>query len=366
MNAKNSWRFFLLLILLLSSCGSPPPMGTSQTPSTPAPSEVEVPASTLTPHEAEIATLRSLERLDEYPLYTMRYIGTYPGRASTSSEPDDLSQPVVASAQTSCPVTWGCSLFAALGEEENRLFGRNFDWRFSPALLLFTNPLDGYASVSMVDIEYLGFAGSLSQNLTDLPLEKRRALLNAPSIPFDGMNEKGLAVGMAAVPAEKMPHDPQKKTLDELEVIREILDHARTVDEAIEIMRRYNIDMGSVPIHYLIASSSGESALVEFYQGEMVVFRNESPWQVATNFLLASTNGKTWGQCWRYDLIEQRIQESEGRISSHDALHLLKDVAQESTQWSILYNMTSGDLEVVMGRNYSGTSHTFQMKQSIR
>ena len=52
-----------------------------------------------------------------------------------------------------------CSLFAALGDPENRLFGRNFDWRYSPALLLFTDrPAGGgYASVSMVDIAYLGF-----------------------------------------------------------------------------------------------------------------------------------------------------------------------------------------------------------------
>jgi penicillin V acylase-like amidase (Ntn superfamily) len=116
--------------------------------------------------------------------------------------------------------------------------------------------------------------------LTDIPLEERRALLDAPSMPFDGMNEKGLAVGMAAVPPGDMPYDPWKTTLNELEVIREILDHAATVDEAIDILGSFNIDMGEVPIHYLIASASDGSALVEFYRGEMVVFRNESPCQV--------------------------------------------------------------------------------------
>jgi hypothetical protein len=175
------------------------------------------------------------------------------------------------------------------------------------------------------------------------------------------MNEKGLAIGMAAVPAEDMPFDPQKKTLDELEVIREVLDHAGTVDEAIEIFGNYNIDMGSVPIHYLIASVSGDSAVVEFYKGEMVVFRNELPWQVATNFLLASANGNTHGQCWRYDLISRRLQELEGQIYSPDALYLLKDVSQDNTQWSILYHMNSGDLEVVMSRNYSETIHSFHL-----
>jgi hypothetical protein len=217
----------------------------------------------------------------------------------------------------------------------------------------------------MVDIEYLGFEGDLSRNLTDLPLEERRALLDAPSLPFDGMNEKGLAIGMAAVPPGDVPPDPQKKTLDELEVIREILDHAGTVEEAIEILGSYNIDMGSVPIHYLIASASGESAVVEFYRGEMVVFHNKSTWQVATNFLLASTNGNAKGQCWRYDLIEQRLNEHDGRLSSRDAFHLLEDVSQDITQWSIVYDMTTGKLDVVMGRDYSGKPHTFHLEGSV-
>jgi hypothetical protein len=253
-----------------------------------------------------------------------------------------------------------------LGDEENRLYGRNFDWRFSPALLLFTVPQDGYASVSMVDMEYLGFEGDHSRNLTDLPLEERQAFLNAPSLPFDGMNEKGLAVGMAAVPAEDMPFDSQKKTIDHLEVIREILDHAGTVDEAIDIFGSYNIDMGNVPLHYLIASTSGNSALVEFYKGEMVVFRNESTWQIATNFLLASTNGNAQGQCWRYDLINQRLKELEGQVSSEDAFQLLEDVSQDNTQWSIVYHMTSGDLEIIMGRGYSTEAHIFHLAQTTR
>ncbi len=356
MNAKTFWQL-IVLTLLLASCS----LQTLQP--TPLPTSLPDPNHTLT--EEETATLNSLEQVDDYPLYTMHYIGTYPGQVR-SYGPANLSQPNIASAQTGCRATWGCSLFAALGDEEDRLLGRNFDWHFSPALLLFTDPADSYASVSMVDIEYLGFEGDLSRDMTDLPLEERRSLLDAPSLPFDGMNEKGLAVGMAAVPKEDMPNDPQKRTLDELEVIREILDHAATVDEAIDILGRYNIDMGSVPIHYLIASASGDSALVEFYQGKMVVFRNEAPWQTATNFLLASTNGNAQGQCWRYDLINRRLNEYEGQISSQDALQLLEDVSQDITQWSIVYHMIGGDIEIVMGRDYSGTIHTFQLEQSVR
>lgn len=350
---KYKIMLMIALVFFLASCAAPSPTPTLS------------PAPTPTGLDDETATLQSLEQVDEYPLYTMHYYGTYMGQAH-SAEPADLSAPTVDSAQKSCPIAWGCSLFAAIGDENNRLFGRNFDWNFSPALLLFTDPADGYASVSMVDIEYLGFAGERSRNLTGLTLEERRALLDAPSLPFDGMNEMGLAIGMAAVPAEDMPHDPQKESIGELGVIREILDHAATVDEAIAILGNYNIDMGEVPIHYLIASASGESAVVEFYRGEMVVFRNQSPWQVATNFPLASTNGNAQGQCWRYDLIEERLTTLDGRISYTDALGLLGDVSQDITQWSIVYGMTSGEVHVVMGRGYSQDAHTFHLSHATR
>lgn len=349
----NGVRCILIsLALLLTSCS----LQTLQP--TPLPTPLPDPNNIFT--DEEEATLNSLEQVDDHPLYTMHYIGSYPSRAH-SYKPTTLIKSTLASAQTSCNVTWACSLFAVLGDEDNRLFGRNFDWHFSPALLLFTDPPDGYASVSMVDIEYLGFEGDRSRNLTNLPLAELRGLLDATSLPFDGMNEKGLAVGMAAVPAEDMPYDSQKQTIGELDVIREILDHAGTVDEAIEVLGRYNIDMGDVPIHYLVASASGDSAVVEFYKGRMVVFRNEAPWQIATNFLLASTNGNEQGQCWRYDLLDQRLGEQDGKVSYKDALHLLDDVSQDITQWSIVYHMTSGKVHIVMGQACSGTIHTFQL-----
>jgi hypothetical protein len=355
----------LVALVLLTGCApalstprpSPPPTSTISSPGDPAFSD------------DEIATLSSLEQIDDYPLYTLHYSGDYPAPplASASSSPAGPASAVTANA---CPALWGCSLFATLGDPGLRLYGRNFDWRFSPAVLLFTDPPDGYASVSMVDIEYLGFAGSRGEGLTDLPLSQRRALLGAVNLPFDGMNEKGLAIGMAAVPSgEKVP-DPDKKTIDQLAVMREILDHAATIDEAVDILSRYNIDMSYIPLHYLIATAAGDSVLVEFYRGEMVVFRNEEPWQVATNFLVASTGGDTQGQCWRYDRITQRLQEAGGRLAISDALALLAGVAQEdpqgqaSTQWSVVYDMTGGAVSVIMDRKYGDGPHTLRLDVS--
>jgi len=198
--------------------------------------------------DEQVATLRSLEQVDNYPLYTMHYYGPYEQRVALTEGGTRL-----AGAELSClrlpapPPGWACSLFAALGDADKPLYGRNFDWEYSPAVLLFTNPPDGHASVSMVDIAYLGFGAAKAEELTDSPLVERRGLLNAPFLPFDGMNERGLAVGMAAVPPGQMRPDPHKESIGSLMVIRRILDHASTVDEAVAMLQSYNIDMRGGP-----------------------------------------------------------------------------------------------------------------------
>jgi hypothetical protein len=312
--------------------------------------------------DEEVATLRSLKKIDDYPLYTMHYYGSYDqGWISTSNDRDVLKVDLVNPELPAWPTTWACSLFAALGDADNRLYGRNFDWEHSPAILLFTNPPDGYASVSMVDMAYLGFSGTRADTIIDLPLIELEALLNAPFIPFDGMNEQGLVVGMAAVPPGDMLPDPDKETVDSVMIIRLMLDLASNVDEAVAILESYNIDMGvGPPIHYLITDSSGQAALVEFYQGEMVVIPNETPWHLATNFLRAAYGESVDGISWRYDTIFQRLSDAEGLMTSQEAIDLLENVSQRITQWSVVYGMSTGDVIVIMERQY-GNVYTFNL-----
>jgi hypothetical protein len=299
--------------------------------------------------DAQVATLDSLEKVDDYPLYTMRFQGAYDqyrNRAGTSAKPE-----------------WACSLFAAMGNAEDMIYGRNFDWQYSPALLLFTDPPDGYASVSMVDIGYLVEAEQV-KSLVDLPPAEREPLLVAPFWPFDGMNEHGLTVGMAAVPESEMPRNPANETIDSLAIIREMLDHARDVDQAVAIIESYNIAWDGGPaLHYLIADASGRAVLVEFYQGEMSIIANDEPYHLATNHLRTTAAGD--GGCWRYATLDRRLTETEGRLTPQEAVDLLENVAQEGTQWSIVYEFGTGDVHVVMGREYD-TVHTLHLDLTDR
>jgi hypothetical protein len=297
-----------------------------------------------------------LSKVDDYPLYSMRFQG------ESSPAAFQWDQPLHSSlAASSTPLAWGCSLFAAMGDPGNMLYGRNFDWNFSPALLLFTSPPGGYASVSMVDMAYLGIRDDAMNTLLEQPLEVRRLLLDAPELPFDGMNARGLVVGMAAVPGSEATTDAQKPTIDSLMVIRLILDHAGTVDEALATFEKYNLDWGSgPPLHYLVADTTGKAVLVEFTQGKMVVVPNQAPWHLATNFLVSPVKDAPAGNCPRYDRISRQLNKTGGRVALQDALPLLADVSaagENSTQWSIIYQMTSGDVSVVMGRKYENVHH---------
>ena len=361
---KHRWHPHFLLILIfgilaLASCQI---FGVQQPAPSPTLHPTLTPTSEAGPIEftqAEIDSLNSLRQVDDHPLYVMQYQG--PHRETTLAAPGanelqrsnfDFENPT--------PL-WACSLFTALADPQGGVFGRNFDWEFSPALLLFTDPPDGYASVSMVDLAYFFDAPAVTQ-LMDLDLNARRPLLNTPLMPFDGLNEKGLAIGMAAVPESPTPSDPNNKSVGSLGVIRMILDHAASVEEALTIMRSVNILWNGGPqLHYLIADASSKAALVEFVDGEMVVLYNTSPWHQATNFLLIKNSDPADGICNRYDVLTERLQEERGDLSLREAMELLADVSQPSTQWSIIYQLHTGQISLAMGRHYSEI-HTFKLE----
>ncbi len=336
-----SFRLFLtcsiLALGLVAGC-----QGNTPVPDQPDQQTLEELPPGMTIDEAN--TLSSLEQIDPYPLYKMVYSVDYDQQtAEISSKYSRKNQ----------EPAWGCSLFAVFGNPEEMLFGRNFDWDFSPGLILYTDPPEGYASVSMVDISYFGFGEERAFGLTELPLPELIDLLDAPYMPFDGMNETGLAVGMATVSSGGMVDDPTKETIDTVMVIRKILDDAATIEEAVEIIKSYNIDMENyLPLHYLIADITGQSVLVEFSGGELKVINNSDPWLQATNFLVSEAGESPEDHCFRYGLISRRLTKKRGALSPKQALRLLEEVAQESTQWSVVYGMSRGEIDIVMGREY--------------
>jgi hypothetical protein len=347
---------FWLFILTLHACQSNS-LPTTVTPSLPPPLPATtnpVPTHPLGLTQDQILTLESLQMVDEYPLYVMHYYADH----ETSELPADVQWDVPRATVSQgndqdSKGNWGCSLFAAFGDVQQPLFGRNFDWDYSPVMLLYTHPKLSHTSVSLVDLTYL--VGDQADQLLDLPFEQRLPLLQAPDWPFDGMNDCGLVIGMAAVPASQEPQiDPQKTSIGSLQIMREILDHACTVDEAVELMDSYNISLeGGPELHYLIAEGSGRAVLVEYFQGSMRIIPNQNPWHLATNFYISAAGNNPQGVCHRYDTIAGVMQDNSGKLSSQQAMHLLSQVSQDMTQWSVVYNAVNGEVQIVVGRDYA-------------
>ncbi len=309
-----------------------------------------------------LKTIRSLKKLDDFPLYVMRFYGDYslPDYVPKESPPHGNQNNIQHGNMPGYPPLWACTCFSAVTERGGQLLGRNFDWDNHPALLLFTDPPGRYASVSMVDISYLGYSKS------DAPDKNPGGLMQSPLLPFDGMNEQGLAVGMMAVPAADGPDDPQKQTVGSLLIIRLMLDHANNVEEAIAVFKNFNIDFqGGPPLHYFITDRSGRSAVVELVGREISVLRSTHSWQVATNFIITGLSPENArASCWRYKKVWDTLENQGNKLSSLNALSLLKDVSQQHTIWSVVYDTSSLDFLVVMGRKYDRV-HEFSLKQAV-
>lgn len=312
----------------------------------------------------ELHTLSTLKKTDDYGMYQMTYYGDYGfddflkvGAKSDADIEEFVTKRLLKGLPIELGLTGdGCTAFVVKNEKNEILYGRNFDFLYAPSMQLYTKPENGYASVSTVN---LTFAGYKEDSLPDGSILNQFLTLAAPFLPFDGMNEKGVAIALLAVPKAEAPYDSSRVTLNTTTAIRLVLDKAATVDEAIELLRQYNIYFsGDVDCHYLIADKSGRSVIVEYYEGELQVVESDADYQIASNFI--AYNGVNIGEGGtefkRYDTVKEAILENGGHLEEEAVLSLLakigvknKDV--DKLQWSVLYNLTTGDSWLFPHRN---------------
>ncbi len=326
---------------------------------------MSVPRGSQTPDEQK--TLGSLEVVNDHPLYQMTFYGDYPRYLQMKKR-----------------FYWAmgfpephCTSFAALNPEGHTILGYNNDM-FSPQpiLLLFTHPTDGYASISISDIggSVPGFTKSRTPFDSDFD---RSLLLYAPYSTQTGMNEMGLAVSTMNDPQGSWKIDPEKDTVGAAEARRLILDHARDVEDAISLLSQRNVSyVGTSVSHLLIADRLGHSAILEWVDGEMKVTRNQQPWQVSTNFRVYGADeiikadlsqyqaGKETPEdsCarnhWRYATAWETLRKAGGLLSPQQSMDLLQTVSFANiTQFSIVYDLTTGEVQIVTDRNYPEAHH---------
>ena len=284
----------------------------------------------------------------------MTYTGKLPDLLDSS-----LPDPSATTGPSGLRKPFGCTVFLA-GDAARPVVGRNFDWDENPALVLRTAPPGGVATVSVVDISYLGYD---QQHLSELDSpEGRRALLRAPLLPFDGMNGSGLMVGMAAEESAVAAKRPGRQVVGSVRIMRLVLERSKTVAEAVKVLDAYDLDFdGGPPLHYFVADATGASAIVEFVGGKFTVIpRGAQPWQVMVNFQQATSTDASRKADGRWNTATTRLAAARGKLDPAQALALLKDVRQGITQWSAAYDLKARTVSLVVGQQY-GTVHEFRV-----
>ena len=86
---------------------------------------------------------------------------------------------------------------------------------------------------------------------------------------------------------------------------------------------------------------------------------------MATNFIITGLSPENArASCWRYKKVWDTLENQTNKLSLLNALALLKDVSQGNTIWSVVYDTSSLDFLVVMGRKYDKI-HGFSLKQAV-
>lgn len=299
-------------------------------------------------------TIASLRRV-EGNLYAMNFYGDYTntlaGQAASLGTSSSLrpfpSNPFL------------CSLFSVFGDPSSYLLGRNFDnpsgWRCL-TLMTRSDPSFGYASLTPVRLRDVGFGPSTDFDAMRF-VEKRQLIRTIDYCP-DGINEHGLVMGLANVTPQSYTPDPAKETISCTEWVRKVLDYAKTVNEAAEITRRYNIrssgrpDFTTLDVHAIVADATGRSIVLDPAEGEMKVIINTESWQVMTNIPVYNVPlDLLRSGCWRYDQIYSRLLIHNGILGATDSMALLSEVANIWTEWSAVYDLTNR--RVLLALDYS-------------
>ena len=254
---------------------------------------------------------------------------------------------------------FGCSTLAVESTEGERLFGRNFDWNRCDALIVKSNPENGYASISTVNTDFI-------QGISFSKLPDESKALIALYAPLDGMNEKGLAVSVNMISdGSNITQNTDKADITTTTAIRLLLNKAATVEEAISILQEYDFHASmNFMVHLAIADADGNSVVVEYIDNEMSVV--ETP--IVTNFYL--TEGEKYGvgtgqSHERFEILEERLKD--GAMSMTDVRDALSSVSKgnfgefESTEWSIVFNQTTGEVHYYHRENYENR-YTFTVK----
>ena len=306
-------------------------------------------------------TLLSVECNEETGVYIIDYKEDYKlqqlldeGGISTQ---DELAKYIIRILLKGLPIpidydvpSLACSTFAAQTPEGEYIMGRNLDNQETDLAVVQTAPKDGYRSVSVVNLSFLGY----NKDHTPAKLKDRIVAMGAPYFPLDGINEKGFAVGVLQLMAEPTNQNTEKPDIDTTVAMHASADGC---------------------YHFQMADATGRSVVVEYVRNEIVVVERENGFLAATNFYLSDVPFEYEPQGMdRYEGMKETLTEKNNVLTEAEGMDLLLKVAltgtapdekgrSYSTQWSSIYNLSSPSLTLCADRG-NGTTYVFSLGET--
>lgn len=214
----------------------------------------------------------------------------------------------------SAPPANACTTFCSRG-----LFGRNYDWNI------------GYGAVTVNKRGMSKTSAREAANVAKWISRYGSVTFNqyGRDNPTGGMNEAGLVVELMWLNDTKYPAADSRPEIGALEWIQYQLDTASTVAEVLINAKRVRINEKAAPLHFLVADAKGNVAAIEFLSGDLAVHREATA-------LANDPFGKPGSSNDRYSRAAKGVATA---ATVDDAFTLLDKVAQQHTQWSIVYEI---------------------------
>ena len=287
-----------------------------------------------------LKVLKSFRKIDNF--FVLNYSGVYDDKTRLLQEwfnthADNNYKPT------------GCSVFYTFNDTNQGFLGQNFDLDSDVPKcgILFGQycPYGKYKSFSFSRIEDLqtadkkGLSMSIDpSNLTDF---QKSCVLYFPFYAVGGINEHGLAIGIASIPSQMIKETENRNPIFVTNFARQLLDNCRTIDEAVKISQKYYLydhSLSTISHHILIGDSTGNSVMIEYKNGKMAYVYSNHKFQFFTNKYIIDNSNENLNQCWRYKIIKERLSESNANLNIQDCLSLLKRV-KNNTIWTVVYDL---------------------------
>ncbi|WP_019638878.1 linear amide C-N hydrolase [Paenibacillus fonticola] len=188
-------------------------------------------------------------------------------------------------------------------------------------------------------------------------------------LPNGGMNEAGLVVEQTTLWQSAYPEDSSLPAIGELPWIQLLLDTCASVQEAIEAASRIRIVQPLSRLHYMICDRSGDCAVIEFLNGQMNVYRdNTLPIPVLANTPYVEAvrdientreqrhnvyDDYSWNSMVRFKkaaaFIASPIPSGKGE-QIEILFEALRSAQREDTVYSLVYELTKLELHFLSNR----------------